>query len=67
MIDVSGSFVVIAWFYIAGFCTIELITAEEGEPIRFRQCFGTFLQFLLFPVGVLFLQSRFQAVFSQKG
>ena len=53
------------WFYIPGFVAKTLVMAEEGRPVRLRECPGTYLQFLFFPLGVILLQRRMQAVLLQ--
>ena len=56
---------VATWFYIPAFVAKTLVGAEEGRPVRLRECPGTCLQFFLFPFGILFLQRRLQAVLLQ--
>lgn len=55
---------VVATFYLLWFGARALVAAEERRPVRLDQYLGTFLEFLLLPVGVLFLQKRVRALFS---
>lgn len=55
---------VVATFYLLWFGARTLVAAEERRPVRFGQYLGTLLEFLLLPIGVLFLQNRVRALLS---
>jgi hypothetical protein len=55
---------VAATFYLLWFGANTLVAAEQNCPVRLDQYLGTFLEFLLLPIGVLFLQRRVRALYS---
>lgn len=55
---------VMATFYLPWFGARTLVVAEERRPVRFDQYLGTLFEFLILPIGVLFLQKRVRALFA---
>jgi len=61
---VFWTFAVAATLYLLWFGARTLVATEEKRSVRLDQYLGTLFEFLVLPIGVLFLQKRVRALFS---